>query len=260
MEMSIDSDIGQAVRLLCEARQVTVFAGAGLSAESGLPTFRDQGGLWEGHRVEDVATPEGFRRDPVLVWQFYAERQKRQVEVEPNAGHLALAEMEALFDSFLLVTQNVDNLSERAGSQRMLKIHGDLMTVRCTQCHDERCLDDYINPEGLRSHGDLPVCDLCGGLVRPGVVWFGEILPPGALEQALLHSGESDVLITVGSSGMVGGGYGLAEATRAAHGSVIEINPNETYLSRLADVLLRKPSAEALPLIVQELQRQQAAR
>ncbi|MCC6484516.1 MAG: NAD-dependent deacylase [Armatimonadetes bacterium] len=251
--MGIEQPLQSAIDALRSASQILVFAGAGLSAESGLQTFRDQGGLWEGHRVEDVATPEGFKRDPVTVWRFYAERQKRLLEVKPNPGHLALAEMERIFPRFLLVTQNVDDLSERAGSQKIVKIHGDLLTVRCTHCGTEKRVEAYINPALLRQTDDLPVCGQCAGLLRPGVVWFGELLPEGLIERALLFATQSDALLVVGTSGFVSGGYGLAEAVLRAGGTVIELNPNQTHLSALAQVHVRQPSASALPAIVQSL-------
>src|SRR4051812_872044 len=152
------------------------FCGAGVSAESGVPTFRGAGGLWEGHRVEDVATPEAFARDSRLVWEFYAARQEGLQRVEPNPAHRALAEMEARYPDFLLVTQNVDNLHERAGSRKLIKLHGNLMEARCTGCEAHWALARPIPPEEVRS-GNLPRCE-CGALLRPNVVWFGEYLEP----------------------------------------------------------------------------------
>ncbi len=251
--MSLDESIQQVAALLRQASRVAVFAGAGLSAESGLPTFRDQGGLWEGHRVEDVATPEGFERDPLLVWRFYAQRQADQTRVGPNPGHFALAEMEGVFDDFLLITQNVDNLSERAGSRKIVKIHGDLLGMRCSRCHWSDTLTEPIDADGLRSGADLPRCPApgCGAMARPAVVWFGEMLPLQEIQSATEYCISADALISVGTSGLVSGGYGLADAVRARGGSVIEVNPHQTHLSTLADVAVRMGSAKALPLILQ---------
>ncbi|BCW99011.1 MAG: NAD-dependent deacylase [Armatimonadota bacterium] len=249
-----DRALETAAEILAAARTAGVFAGAGLSAESGLPTFRDSGGLWEGHRVEDVATPEGFRRDPVLVWRFYAQRQVDQTRVEPNAGHHALAAMEDMFDDFLLITQNVDNLSERAGSRKLVKIHGDLMEIWCCRCHWKSVLDRPVSPDSLRTPDDLPRCPDCGSLARPGVVWFGEMLPPAAIERAISFTAVAEVLLTVGTSGLVSGGYGFTDYVRSHGGKVIEVNPNDTYLSDQADIQIRSGSATALPAILERLQ------
>jgi len=251
--VSTGESIQQAAALLRQASRVAVFAGAGLSAESGLPTFRDQGGLWEGHQVEDVATPEGFERDPLLVWRFYAQRQADQTRVGPNPGHYGLAEMEDVFDDFLLITQNVDNLSERAGSRKIVKIHGDLLGIRCSRCDWSDARSEPIDAAGLRSAADLPRCPApgCGALARPTVVWFGEMLPLQEIRSASEFCASADVLISVGTSGLVSGGYGFADAVKARGGSVIEVNPNQTHLSTLADVAVRMGSARALPQILQ---------
>ncbi len=248
--MTIVHSLERSAEVLKYSKSVIVFAGAGLSAESGLPTFRDQGGLWEGHRVEDVAEPGGFTRDPLLVWRFYAERQTRQLQVQPNAGHFALAQMETHFPDFLLVTQNVDNLSERAGSQKIVKIHGDLMEVWCSLCSWKSRLDMPVVLESLRSVDDIPRCPKCAELVRPGVVWFGEMLPPGTIDVSLSTAAKADVLLIVGTSGLVSGGYGLAETTKASGGTVVEINPAETYLSGIVDICIRSASSVALPKLL----------
>ena len=179
---------------LARGERVFVLTGAGISAESGLKTFRDAGGLWEEHRIEDVATPEGFARDPRLVWRFYGERRKQAASVRPNPAHLALARLEQrLGDDFFLCTQNVDPLHEAAGSIRVLHMHGELCKTRCSRCA-RAPFEDVSAPEGL------PRCP-CGALLRPHVVWFGEIpLGMGAIHDALQ---ECDVFVTVGSSGAV---------------------------------------------------------
>jgi len=248
-----EREIEKAAKMLRDCTRLLVFAGAGLSAESGIPTFRDQGGLWEKHRVEDVAAPEGFQRDPALVWRFYAERQQQLATVRPNPGHFALARMEQIYapDGFLLVTQNIDDLSERAGSRQIAKIHGDLMAVWCTRCSWRGSFDVPLEPEGLLAdERTLPSCPECGSLARPGIVWFGESLPRAVINQALAFSLEADAILIVGTSGAVSGGYGLADNVSALGGGVIELNPQETCLSHLADVCLRAPSAEALPALL----------
>lgn len=241
----------QAAGFLKDAGAVLVFAGAGLSAESGVPTFRDAGGLWEGHRVEDVATPEGFQRDPILVWRFYAERQVALQKVKPNPGHFALARMEHAFPSFLVATQNIDNLSEQAGQTKLVKIHGDLMTIWCTRCSYEGVLENPINPAVLTTRENLPRCPACQVLARPAVVWFGEYLPPNTIEVAQEFAFQADCLLMVGTSGAVSGGYGLADIVKGRGGKVIEINPSETYLTGQADIALRGPSSICLPSLLE---------
>ena len=175
--------------------RVFVLTGAGTSAESGVPTFRDADGLWENHRVEDVATPEGFARDPRLVWRFYAERRAQVAKVQPNPAHLALARLEqALGDGLFLCTQNVDPLHERGGSRRVHHMHGELCKTRCQGCA-RPAFDDPGGPAGV------PACDRCGGRLRPAVVWFGEI--PLGLPEIFAALEGCDLFVTVGSSGAV---------------------------------------------------------
>jgi NAD-dependent deacetylase len=175
--------------------RVFVLTGAGVSAESGVPTFRDHGGLWEQHRIEDVATPEGFERDPHLVWRFYSERRRKAGTVSPNPAHVALARLEqTIGDRFFLCTQNVDALHERAGSRAVVHMHGELLSTRCESCdrapfHDESL---YLD--------ELPRCD-CGARLRPNVVWFGEV--PLHLPRIFAALSACDVFVTVGSSGAV---------------------------------------------------------
>jgi NAD-dependent deacetylase len=176
-------------------QRVFVLTGAGISAESGVPTFRDAGGLWEQHRVEDVATPEGFERDPKLVWRFYSERRRKAGSVRPNPAHLALAQLqERLGERLFVCTQNVDPLHERAGSRGVWHMHGELSKTRCQDCdrppfHDESL---YLD--------ELPRCE-CGGLLRPHVVWFGEV--PLGMERIFEALSACDLFLTVGSSGAV---------------------------------------------------------
>ena len=175
-------------------QRVFVLTGAGVSAESGVPTFRDAGGLWEQHRIEDVATPEGFERDPELVWRFYSERRRKAAAVQPNPAHLALARLgEQIGDALFLCTQNVDALHERAGSRGVHHMHGELLSTRCSSCAREPFHDE--------SAYDLaPRCD-CGALLRPAVVWFGEV--PIGLPGIFAALEECDLFVTVGSSGAV---------------------------------------------------------
>jgi NAD-dependent deacetylase len=208
---------------IARGTRVVVLTGAGISAESGVATFRDAGGLWYQHRVEDVATPEGFARDPRLVWRFYSERRKQVAEVRPNPAHLALARLEdRLGDDLFLVTQNVDPLHELAGSKRVLHMHGELLTSRCDTCprppfRDERTYFD-----------ELPVCEECGGYLRPDVIWFGEI-PLGMREIAEAIE-RCDLFLTVGSSGSVYPAAGLVADARAARNPRTGSPPRTIYV------------------------------
>ncbi len=178
------------------ARSIAVLTGAGISSESGIPTFRDAGGLWKNFRAEDLATPQAFARDPKFVWEWYDWRRGLIAKAEPNAGHRALAELEHRTPTFTLITQNVDRLHDRAGSTRILKVHGDIWTLRCTLCGRERHDPRPSLPE-LPPH-----CD-CGGMERPGVVWFGENLPPEIWTHAQQAASAAGVFLVVGTSASV---------------------------------------------------------
>jgi NAD-dependent deacetylase len=235
---------------LREARRVLAFCGAGISAESGLQTFRGAGGLWEGHRVEDVATAEAFEWDPQRVWRFYAQRQAALRTVEPNPAHRFLAELETRAGDFLLVTQNVDDLHERAGSRNLVKLHGSLMEVRCTECERVTPIGEPVSLAEVEADR-LPRCR-CGGLLRPNVVWFGEYLNPRDLEEIdaffrrTPSSGAGLLLLVIGTSGLVSGGYGLLSRARCHGARIVEINPEPSALSSEADLVLRAPAGELL--------------
>ncbi len=188
--------------VLPAASRLVVLTGAGISAESGIATFRDAGGLWERHRVEDVATPEAWERDPALVWRFYSARRRQAREAEPNPAHRALAELEArLGDRFLLVTQNVDDLHERAGSSRVIHMHGELRKTRCESCEREPFVDDALH------EAEVPRCERCDARLRPHIVWFGEM--PFEMHRIERAVQAADVFVTVGSSGAVYPAAGL---------------------------------------------------
>ena len=230
---------------LADDALVLVLTGAGISAESGVPTFRGMNGLWEGHRVEEVASPEGFEADPALVWRFYSLRRDGAAKVAPNAGHVALAELEArLGDRFLLVTQNVDGLHARAGSRRVLAIHGELFKSRC-----ERCAVPF---DDAQTYFDaLPTCAQCGGAVRPHIVWFGEQLDPAHLrevERFMTRAGPKLVFLAVGTSGLVYPAAGLVESAKAVGGRawLIDAAPSDEHAARFDEVLVGK-SGELLP-------------
>lgn len=244
---SLEEALDRATSLLRPARKVAVLTGAGISAESGLATFRGNGGLWEGHRVEEVATPFAFERDPALVWRFYNLRRAALADVKPNPGHMALFALEnRLGDGCNIVTQNVDGLHQLAGNKNVIEIHGALRRVRCTGC-------GTIADRGCDPLPDLPRCESCEALLRPDVVWFHEMLPPDNWRRAAFAVATCDVFLVVGTSAVVYPAAGLIDAARKVGASVIEANLEPSAASDLADVVLLGPSGETLPELIKRL-------
>lgn len=243
----------RAAALLRDARRVVVFTGAGISAESGVPTFRDDlTGLWARFDPEQLATPEAFHADPELVWGWYEWRRARVRRAEPNAGHRAIAAIEERAPASTVITQNVDDLHERAGSRGVIHLHGSLFAPRCVAGAHPASLGDEpdapIPPEGSRM--PPPRCRSCGSLVRPGVVWFGEALPETALAAAVEAAADCDVLLTVGTSGVVYPAAEIPGIAARSGASVIQVNPEPTPLDRLCAVNLRGTAARVLPGLV----------
>ena len=235
--------IDAAVRWVRECRSLCVLTGAGVSAESGVPTFRGPEGLWKRRDPMSLATPEAFAEDPKEVWEWYQWRRRKIRGCAPNAGHRALAAVEAVKPDFLLVTQNVDGLHRAAGSRRLAEIHGNIWTVRCVECGAERC------EEG--DFADLPPrCGACGGLLRPGVVWFGEMLPRAASGEAMEMLSRCEVLIVAGTSAVVAPASGYADMAKRRGARVIEVNPDETPVSGICDAAFRGKSGEVLPALL----------
>lgn len=234
--------VEQARAWLEESAGVAVLTGAGVSAESGVPVFRGTGGLWKQYRPEDLATPEAFARDPKLVWEWYDWRRCRIAEAQPNAAHFALVRMEERKPRFGLITQNVDGLHERAGSRRLFKLHGDIWTLRCVRCGRET--RDFRAPLP-----ELPPRCECGGLLRPGVVWFGETLPTDAWRGAEETILRADLLLVVGTSALVYPAAGLIGMAKSAGARAVEINLDETPASRYVDLAVRGKAGEILPQI-----------
>ncbi|MEA3339336.1 MAG: NAD-dependent deacylase [Chloroflexota bacterium] len=220
---------------------VVVLTGAGVSAESGVPTFRGAGGLWRNFRPQQLATPDAFRRDPALVWEWYDWRRGLIGACTPNAAHEILAEMETALPDFTLITQNVDGLHLAAGNRNVLELHGNIWRTRCTGCGkvatDHRAPLPEIPPR----------CPECGGLLRPDVVWFGESLPPGMLETAWAAAARCGLMLVVGTSAVVQPAASLPLAALENGARLVEINPAETPLSACAHEVIRAPAAEALP-------------
>ncbi|MCS7261884.1 MAG: NAD-dependent deacylase [Aquificaceae bacterium] len=224
--------------------RVAVLTGAGISAESGIPTFRDEGGLWKNLDPKVLATPTAFERNPALVWEWYLQRRSIIAKAKPNAGHLGLVELEQeLGENFFLITQNVDGLHQRAGSRRLVELHGNIWKVKCLSC--DASYEDYSTESAQLP----PRCRECGGLIRPAVVWFGEPLPADALETAYRWAQNCDLFVCIGTSGEVYPAAHLPYVAKEAGAQVVEINPKETKLSPLADLCIREPATKG----VQEL-------
>lgn len=228
--------------ILSSANSICVLTGAGISQESGVPTFRGDGGLWKRYRPEDLATPEAFARNPLLVWEWYAWRRELIHRAQPNAAHLALVRLETMLAAkpggkFILLTQNVDGLHERAGSRNVVRLHGDIWQLRCTSCGAER--QDYAVP----LEPFPPRCS-CSSIMRPGVVWFGEALPEEAWGRAAAAAASCELFLVIGTSALVHPAASLPLLGKRSGARLIEINPDPTPLSDLADVTIQAKAAE----------------
>jgi NAD-dependent deacetylase len=231
--------------------RILVLTGAGVSAESGIPTFRGKDGYWRNLDPAKLATPEAFASDPKLVWEWYRERRERIRNAQPNAAHEAIAKLAQHADEFLLVTQNVDDLHARGGmpAERMVQIHGDIFVTRCSRCEFTRHEHEY-------EHEDvIPRCSQCSAPMRPGVVWFGEQLPWSELQriETYLDHGPCDVVIVAGTTATFGYIVDWALRGKRDGGQLIEVNPEETPLSRFATRLYREPATKTLPRLVNEI-------
>jgi len=238
---------------LREACHVMVLTGTGLSEASGIPTFRDaQTGLWERFRPEDLATPEAFLSDPELAWGWYEWRRMRALQCQPNPAHRAVAELAGRVPRLTVVTQNVDDLHERAGSTDVIHVHGSLSAHRCFDCgrpHDMVGPDIPQEPEGGRRLAP-PRCAHCGGRIRPGVVWFGEAMPEAPWDRAVEAAEDADLMLVVGTSGLVYPAASLPKVVARRGRPVVVINPTASELDAVARVVLRGAAGEVLPVVV----------
>ncbi len=229
-----------------QAHKVAVLTGAGVSAESGVPTFRGEDGIWHKLKPEELANFNAFMRNPDLVWEWYTMRKKMMSEVSPNPGHYSLVKMESYFPQFTLITQNIDNMHFEAGSKNVLELHGNIRRNYCIDCRK------FYNDEDLALGETAPKCS-CGGLIRPDVVWFGEMLPDDVLRNAFIAAEECEVFFSIGTSAVVYPAAMLPRAARAANALLVEINPEQTELTPVAHHYLAGPSGDVLPKLLTEL-------
>lgn len=227
-----------------QASSLSVLTGAGVSAESGIPTFRDKEGIWAKIDPMKVATPEGFAKDPRYVWEWYIARMKSFKDAKPNPAHHAIALLEKKITQFTLITQNIDNLHRIAGSEKMIEVHGNIWRTRCLECGEKRNLEKI--PEKAP-----PMCDSCPGMLRPDVVWFGEALDPFDVMQAQAAC-EVDVFLIVGTSGEVWPAAGFAYHARSMGAFLIEVNTQATELSSIADISLYGKAGDVMKALVSE--------
>ncbi len=238
--MQSESGMREVRARLATARAVTVLTGAGISADSGVPTFRGADGLWRNFRAEDLATPEAFARDPRLVWEWYNWRRELIATKKPNPAHYAVADLERRLERCWLITQNVDGLHRTAGSQKLSEIHGNIWKVRCTRC--SRVDENREVPIAI-----LPSCAACGGLLRPHIVWFGESLASEDLDRSYEALGRCEVLLIIGTSGIVYPAASFAPVAKAAGAFVVEINLDPTPHTELVDVSLQGRAKDVVP-------------
>jgi len=236
-------EIEEAAQLLASVRPWIALTGAGISADSGIPTFRGPDGLWRRYRPEDLATPEAFRRNPRLVWEWYRWRMEIVFKARPNAGHAALKRLEDLGILECVITQNVDGLHQLAGNRCVIELHGSIRRVRCTSCSYRAELSEP--PKEIP-----PRCPRCGALLRPDVVWFGEPIPSQALSKALELCERAAGIIVVGTSGVVMPAGAMPHIVKSRGGYVIEVNIEPSAITSIADVFVRGRASEALPQIV----------
>ena len=230
---------------LKNAESVAVFTGAGISAESGVPTFRGDDGIWKTFKPEELASFDAFIRNPDLVWEWYKHRKTIIAAIQPNPGHYALAEMEQLYGSFTVITQNIDNLHQRAGSKNVHELHGNIERNYCIAC------GKYFSNEDILQYDRAPRCASCNGLIRPDVVWFGELLPVDEWNASVTAAGRADIFFSIGTSAIVYPAASLPTIAKREGAYVVEINVEPTEFSNKADEVLLGKSGEILPQLLE---------
>jgi len=239
----LEDKIAQARQEIEKASNIVVLTGAGISAESGVPTFRGQEGLWQNFRPEELATPDAFWNDPKLVWEWYDWRRNAVKDAKPNPGHYALAELESSVPHLTLVTQNIDGLHQMAGSTNITEMHGNIWQIRCTKCGEIEQNFQVPLPELP------PKCKKCGELGRPNVVWFGEMIGMDLIDKILRAIEECQVMLIIGTSGIVEPAASMGLVAKQTNKTVIEINLDETPSAGLYDIVIREKSGEVLPVL-----------
>ena len=242
-ERKIETGIKDLKEKLWRAKHIAVLTGAGISAESGVPTFRGEGGLWKQFRAVDLATPEAFSRDPKLVWEFYNWRRELIAPLSPNPGHFVLAEIERRVPRFTLITQNIDGLHLEAGSRNIIELHGNLWKVRCTGCETVR--EDMRIPLP-----ELPACESCSSLLRPHVVWFGEMLDSLVMDSAYEAIADCDLMMVIGTSGTVQPAASMGVQAKRNGAAVAEINLEPTLYSDVYNISICGKSGDILPQLL----------
>lgn len=244
--------IEEAARLIARSRFLIAFTGAGISAESGIPTFRGKNGLWENYRVEEVATPQAFSRNPELVWKFYRMRMQKMREARPNRAHFVLAELERMGLLKAVITQNIDDLHREAGNT-VVELHGNIHRVRCSSCSYVENLKESGRLEEFIEEKALPKCPECGEILRPDVVWFGEPLPESEWRKAVSLAKKADVCLVIGTSAQVFPAAYIPMIVKDEGGRLIEINPENTGITHMADVVLRMSAGDAMERLLEKV-------
>jgi NAD-dependent deacetylase len=243
--VKISSDLR---RSLAEVQSIVAFTGAGISAESGVPTFRGADGIWTKMRAEELASMNSFMKNPDLVWEWYAYRKRIIAEVQPNGGHIALAQMEKIVPDFVVITQNIDNLHRRAGSTRIHELHGNIERNYCMECGTR-----FSNEEVLQQGAGVPHCTSCGGKIRPDVVWFGEMLPEDEWDASVRATESAGLFLSIGTSGAVYPAAALPSMAKRSGAYLVEVNPEATPLTDYADEFLQGPAGTILPALYEVL-------
>jgi NAD-dependent deacetylase len=234
---------------LADAQNIVAFTGAGISAESGVPTFRGADGIWKKMRADELASMDAFMKNPDLVWEWYAHRKRIIAEVQPNAGHIALARMEKIVPDLVVITQNIDNLHRRAGSTRVHELHGNIERNYCMECGTR-----FSNEEVLQQGAGVPRCTACGGKIRPDVVWFGEALPEDEWEASVRSAESAALFLSIGTSGAVYPAAALPSLAKRSGAYLVEVNPEPTPLTDYANDFLQGPAGKILPELYEVLQ------
>lgn len=245
----LDPMLSEIAEIISNCKRCVVLTGAGMSAESGVPTFRGKEGLWSKFRPEELANMQAFVSNPKMIWEWYNWRRDLMGKVQPNPGHYAVTRLEELVEQFTLVTQNVDGLHRMAKTKNILELHGSIYSNKCVDCNRPYNQDKEIDPE------NIPRCQSCGGQIRPDVVWFGEMLDEEIIKRAFEVSEQSEVFLSVGTSALVHPAASLPMIASRMGATLVEINIEETPLSGAADFRIAQKSGEFLPELVKELEK-----